>query len=407
MSDTPAPGQDQVNILMVDDQPDGLLALEASLEGLGQRLIKARSGREALRYLLDTEFAVVLLDVQMPGLDGIDTAALIRERPATQHTPIIFLTAYQRTDVQLLRGYNVGAVDYLFKPLDPEILRAKVAVFVELARQNALVKKQAAELYEKEIEARKVADARAKLLEDLEQKHRELEAANRELESFSYSASHDLRSPLRRIAGYCHVLAESHADQLDATGKSYLKRVCDVTEHMEQIIDGLLALADVTRSELSFESIDLSTIANDIAAQMQGQRGQADRQVQFKIKNGLTVNGDARLMRVVLENLMDNAWKFTSKCSNACIEVGRADSANRRAIFVRDNGAGFDMAYNTKLFRMFQRLHSKNEFEGHGIGLATVQRIIHRHGGEIWAESKVDAGATFFFTLRANGDKQH
>lgn len=406
MSDTPPPGHDQVNILLVDDQPDGLLALEASLESLGQHLIKARSGREALRYLLDMEFAVVLLDVQMPGLDGIDTAALIRERPATQHTPIIFLTAYQRTDVQLLRGYNVGAVDYLFKPLDPEILRAKVAVFVELARQNALVKKQAAELYEKEVEARKVADARAKLLEDLEQKHRELEAANRELESFSYSASHDLRSPLRRIAGYCHVLAESHADQLDASAKSYLKRICDVTEHMEQIIDGLLALADITRSELNFESVDLSQIANDIAAQLQGQRGQADRQVQFKIKEGLTVKGDTRLMRVVLENLMDNAWKFTSKCSNACIEVDRADSTNnRRAIFVRDNGAGFDMAYNTKLFRMFQRLHSKSEFEGHGIGLATVQRIIHRHGGEIWAESKVDAGATFFFTLRTNGDK--
>ena len=406
MSDTPPPGHDQVNILLVDDQPDGLLALEASLESLGQHLIKARSGREALRYLLDMEFAVVLLDVQMPGLDGIDTAALIRERPATQHTPIIFLTAYQRTDVQLLRGYNVGAVDYLFKPLDPEILRAKVAVFVELARQNALVKKQATELYEKEVEARKVADARAKLLEDLEQKHRELEAANRELESFSYSASHDLRSPLRRIAGYCHVLAESHAGQLDASAKSYLKRICDVTEHMEQIIDGLLALADITRSELNFESVDLSQIANDIAAQLQGQRGQVDRQVQFKIKEGLTVKGDTRLMRVVLENLMDNAWKFTSKCSNACIEVDRADSTNnRRAIFVRDNGAGFDMAYNTKLFRMFQRLHSKSEFEGHGIGLATVQRIIHRHGGEIWAESKVDAGATFFFTLRTNGDK--
>ena len=405
MSDTPPPGRDQVNILLVDDQPDGLLALEASLESLGQHLIKARSGREALRYLLDMEFAVVLLDVQMPGLDGIDTAALIRERPATQHTPIIFLTAYQRTDVQLLRGYNVGAVDYLFKPLDPEILRAKVAVFVELARQNALVKKQAAELYEKEVEARKVAEARAKLLEDLEQKHRELEAANRELESFSYSASHDLRSPLRRIAGYCHVLAESHADQLDASAKSYLKRICDVTEHMEQIIDGLLALADITRSELNFESIDLSQIANDIAVQLQGQRGQADRQVQFKIKEGITVKGDARLLRVVLENLMDNAWKFTSKCSHACIEVDRADSANRRAIFVRDNGAGFDMAYNTKLFRMFQRLHSKSEFEGHGIGLATVQRIIHRHGGEIWAESQVNAGATFFFTLRTNGDK--
>lgn len=405
MSDTPPPGRDQVNILLVDDQPDGLLALEASLESLGQHLIKARSGREALRYLLDMEFAVVLLDVQMPGLDGIDTAALIRERPATQHTPIIFLTAYQRTDVQLLRGYNVGAVDYLFKPLDPEILRAKVAVFVELARQNALVKKQAAELYEKEVEARKVAEARAKLLEDLEQKHRELEAANRELESFSYSASHDLRSPLRRIAGYCHVLAESHADQLDASAKSYLKRICDVTEHMEQIIDGLLALADITRSELNFESIDLSQIANDIAVQLQGQHGQADRQVQFKIKEGITVKGDARLLRVVLENLMDNAWKFTSKCSHACIEVDRADSANRRAIFVRDNGAGFDMAYNTKLFRMFQRLHSKSEFEGHGIGLATVQRIIHRHGGEIWAESQVNAGATFFFTLRTNGDK--
>ena len=225
----------------------------------------------------------------------------------------------------------------------------------------------------------------------------QLEAANAELEAFSYSVSHDLRTPLRSIDGFSQALLEDYMDKLDAPGQNYLHRVRLATQRMGQLIDDLLNLSRVTRSEMHRESVDLSAIAQIIATELQ--EAEPERQVEFQIVMGLVANGDSRLLRIVLENLLGNAWKFTAKHSRAWIEFGRYSHDGVHTYFVRDDGAGFDMAYTDKLFGAFQRLHGAKEFQGTGIGLATVQRIIHRHSGRVWAEAAVEQGATFYFTL--------
>jgi PAS domain S-box-containing protein len=225
----------------------------------------------------------------------------------------------------------------------------------------------------------------------------QLEASNRELEAFSYSVSHDLRAPLRGIDGFSQALLEDYADQLDTQGKDYLQRVRAATQRLEYIIDDMLLLSRVTRSEMRREVVNLSTMAQEIAAEFQV--SQSERQVSFVIAPGLVVKADPNLIRIALENLLDNAWKFTSKHVTARIEVGVTANKGKHAYYVRDDGAGFDMAYADKLFGAFQRLHPITDFGGTGIGLATVQRIIHRHGGRVWAEGAVEQGATFHFTL--------
>ena len=238
---------------------------------------------------------------------------------------------------------------------------------------------------------------RKKLEEDLKRKTAELEALNKELESFSYSVSHDLRAPLRSIDGFSQALLEDYAENLDAEGKDYLQRVRTATQRMAEIIDALLELSRVIRSEIRLEQVDLSEMAQKIVTELQER--QPERQVDFIITPGLIVNGDSRLLQLVLENLLGNAWKFTGKQSHTKIEFGVTEPEGERVYFVRDNGAGFDKAYADKLFSAFRRLHSPNEFSGIGIGLATVKRIIHRHGGRVWAEGEVGKGATFYFTL--------
>lgn len=226
----------------------------------------------------------------------------------------------------------------------------------------------------------------------------ELTAVNKELEAFSYSVSHDLRAPLRGIDGFSQALLEDYTDKLDENGKDYLNRVRASALQMSQLIDDLLALSRVTRSEIKAESLDLSSLAQDVADDLD--KDQKKRNVKFTIEAGMIALGDKRLLRVVLYNLISNAWKFTEKSPEATIEFGSTVQDGKTAYFVRDNGVGFDMRHSGKLFGAFQRLHSVAEFEGTGIGLATVSRIVHRHGGQIWAEAEVDKGATFFFTLQ-------
>lgn len=224
-----------------------------------------------------------------------------------------------------------------------------------------------------------------------------LEAANKELEAFSYSVSHDLRAPLRAIDGFGQALLEDYAGRLDAEGRNYLERVRAGAQRMGTLIDDLLKLSRVTRAELNLEEVNLSVLAQEIAEGLRWREPQ--RQVEFDISPGLRARADARLLRIALENLLGNAWKFTGRRAEARIEFGATVRDGRPAYFVRDNGAGFDMAYAGKLFGAFQRLHGTTEFPGTGIGLATVQRVIHKHGGLVWAEGAVDQGATFYFTL--------
>lgn len=236
-----------------------------------------------------------------------------------------------------------------------------------------------------------------RLNESLARQKEAAEAVNRELESFSYSVSHDLRAPLRAIEGFSSALLEDCRGQLDTDALEHMRRIREATQRMQQLIDDLLSLARVTRSELQRIEVDLSELARTVLDRLQA--SQPERRVEFRIQSGVRARGDLRLLTVVFENLLGNAWKFTSKREHALIEFGKGETAGTSSYFIRDNGAGFDMRYAEKLFGTFQRLHSALDFDGTGVGLATVQRVIHRHGGWVSGEGRVGQGATFRFTL--------
>jgi light-regulated signal transduction histidine kinase (bacteriophytochrome) len=278
---------------------------------------------------------------------------------------------------EVFRGYEVGAVDYLTKPFSPDILRAKVAVFVDLFKLRNQLQRQ---------------------FEESRRLNRELEASNRELEAFGYSVSHDLRAPLRSIEGFSQALLEDYGDKLDEQGRDSLWRVRAATQRMGQLIDDLLHLSRVTMAELRREVVDVTALVRSVTESLLIQHPQ--RKIEIVIAENVEARADSKLLRVALENLLVNAFKFTSKTPAARVEFGAYEGKERqRVYFVRDNGAGFDMTFASRLFAAFQRLHSPSEFAGTGIGLATVQRIIHRHGGRIWAEAAVNKGAAFYFTL--------
>jgi two-component system sensor histidine kinase/response regulator len=356
-------------VLLVDDVEANLVSLEAVLGNLDCDLLRASNGNEALRQLLKHDFAAMLLDVQMPDMDGYEVARYARENPQTREVPIIFVTATHETRENVLLGYDAGAFDLLFKPIDPYVLRSKVQVFLQL--------------YTSRRELRAEIDAHRRTLA--------------ESEAFSYSVSHDLRAPLRSIDGFSQALLEDHAANLDAKGQDYLRRVRGAAQRMGELIDDLLALSRVSRAAVRAQAVDLSVVARDIADELA--RRDPDRAVDVAVEAGLTTDADSRLVRVLLENLMGNAWKFTMKAPAARIEIGATRQTDEQVFFVRDNGAGFSMSYAHKLFRPFQRLHAETEFPGTGIGLATVHRIVDRHGGRVWAEGAVNAGATIYFTL--------
>ncbi len=355
----------QQRILIVDDRPENLLALERTLDEVDAATVRATSGEQALAATLEHEFALAILDVQMPGMDGFELAELLRGDPKTQRIPLIFLTAAYSAEDHIFKGYESGAVDYIVKPYSPAILVSKVRVFLEMHAQAA----------------------------ELRRSREALAAVNQELESFAYSVSHDLRAPLRAIEGFSQALLEDCLDQLDDQGRDYLQRVSAEARRMAQLIDDLLILSRVTRAEMHHEQVDLSALAAGIVARLR--EAEPDRQAEIQIAEGLIARGDANLLGQVLENLLGNAWKFTSKCERADIHLGQEDGA----FFVRDNGAGFDMRYADKLFTPFQRLHAMTEFPGTGVGLSTVQRIVARHGGRVWCASEPGQGTTFYFTL--------
>jgi signal transduction histidine kinase len=379
-STRPALTETTVDILLVDDDATKRFAMKAILAPLGQNVVEAASGPDALRQLLKQDFAVILLDVRMPGMDGFEAAQLIRQRPRSELTPIIFVTALDRVETDMGRGYDLGAVDFVFAPVVPAIMRAKVAVFVELYKAQQELRRYRTQL-ERLVQERTTA----------------LTAINRELEAFSYSVSHDLRAPLLSFNGLNRTLLDDYGDALDPRAKDYLQRMRLASERMTSVFDGLQTLFRLTSGEIHREPCDISALADEVVNEMRA--ANPSRKVETKIASGMTASADPRLARILLTNLISNAFKFTSKQPVARIEIGSEIVDGDTRLFVRDNGVGFDMIYAHKLFGAFQRLHSQSEFPGAGIGLATVRRIVNRHGGKTWAEGAVGEGATFYFVL--------
>ncbi len=356
-------GAPRPRVLVVDDNAD-LRAYVAGLLAPSCEVSVAVDGVEGLELARERLPDLILSDVTMPRLDGFGLLRELRADATTASLPVILLSA-RAGEESAVDGLDAGADDYLIKPFSTRELLARVRTHATLAR------------------ARRAWTA-------------ELERANRELEAFSYSVSHDLRAPLRAIAGFAAALAEDGSATLEPPARAHLARIQGAVVRMNGLVDSLLGLAQVARAPLSRHLVDLSALSAEIGEELAGaNRG---RSVELAIEPGLTAYGDRALLQVALVNLLGNAWKYTARRANARVEVGRLPG-HEPAFFVRDNGAGFDMAYAKRLFAPFQRLHRAEEFDGSGVGLATVQRIVHRHGGRTWAEGALGAGATFFFTL--------
>src|SRR5881394_3571462 len=375
---------------------------------------KVRASEEKLRALADTaKDAIISADSRgniiyfNPGAEHIfgSPASRVIGQPLTLLMPERFHSAFWRGLERFLskgEAHAIGTtVEFAGRTLDgcefPLELSLATWKTGEGIFFTAIIR---------DITRRKRAEEKINTLnEDLKRRSAELEAANKELKTFAYSVSHDLRAPLRAIDGFSRALVDHCWEKLDPRSRNDLQRVRAASQRMGQLIDDMLALSRVTRSEMRCTGVDLSALAESILAELQ--KNQPERRAEFFIAPKLMVNADANLLRIALENLLGNAWKFTSKRPKAQIELGATSHNGKPAYFVRDNGAGFDMAYAGKLFGAFQRLHSGDEFEGTGIGLATVQRIVNRHGGRVWAEGKVNQGATFYFTLAGFKEIKH
>jgi signal transduction histidine kinase len=376
-------------VLMVDDRPDNLLALEAILQPMGLRLVRANSGEEALKRLLHEDFAVILLDVQMPGMDGFETAAHVKQRERTRDIPIIFLTAISREVQHQLRGYDAGAVDYLAKPFEPEVLRAKVAVFVDLWAKNQLLQRQS-ELLARRLEERDRAQ------EALARQAVELERSNAELEQFAHVVSHDLQEPLHTLSGFLELLAEEHLGSLDGDGRMYVERAMAGTERMRQLVRDLLAYARVNTREEPFEDVAMGEIVDNALADLHDRLDEVGYAV--TVGELPVVRGDRFQLAQLVTNLTENALKFRGDRPGV-LTISANHQDDDWLFAFRDNGIGVDSRYAIHVFTIFQRLHGRDEVAGTGVGLAICKKIVERHQGRIWLESEPGQGSTVFFTI--------
>lgn len=363
------------HLLVVDDEEPHLRALCDTLGAQGFSVSGHTSPADALKALRERrDFALILTDLMMPEMNGI--ALLHAAREIDPHVVGVLMTGHA-TVATAVSAMKEGALDYIQKPF-------KLSALVPLIRRA--------------LDIRRLRLENEALQKRLRDRTRELEAANDELESFSYSVSHDLRSPLRTIDGYVFLLLESLGADISDEAKEHADKVKQGVVRMNELIDDLLRLARTSQRELHREPIDLAEIARSVAGQLQAT--DPARAVEWSIAPELVADADPGLARVVLENLLSNAWKYTGKVATARVEVGSEPGEKSDPVFfVRDNGAGFDMRRAEQLFIPFRRLHSERDFPGTGVGLATVQRIIRRHGGRIWAEAESGRGATFRFTF--------
>jgi signal transduction histidine kinase len=411
----------QPKIMLVDDREDNLLSMETVLEPDGYRFVKATSGRQVLKTLLsDLDFALILMDVQMPNLNGFETASLIYERERLRHIPIIFITANNYGEENLFKGYRAGAVDYIYKPVNPDLLRAKVSVFVDLYRKNQRLMAQEQklvtinrnlemEINERKASEEKVTELNKQLLENIAR----LEAANKDLDLFAFMASHDLQAPLRKVRMFSDRLLNSSENQLGKEGRLYLSRIQEVSKRMQDLINDILRFSKISVEKQNFGAVDLNGVIDEVLSEMEPtiREKAADVQVdKLPVLPASTV-----LMGPLFSNLISNSLKYSKKQEPPQIRIryeegpaltaanGRETSTRYGRIFIEDNGIGFDQKYAEQIFDMFRRLHPNAEYEGTGIGLALCKKIVEMHKGFISALGKPGEGATFIVSLPLGG----
>jgi two-component system, sensor histidine kinase and response regulator len=367
----------QPRLLIVDDEAAQMTALCNTLEDQGYVTTGFTSANEALAVLRGQEFDLLLTDLMMPEMDGI---ALLRAAQDMDTNIVgIVMTGHGSIDtaVEAMKG---GALDYIQKPF-------KLSVIVPVVARALGVRRLRVE--------------NAELERCIHERTAELAAANQELEAFSYSVSHDLRAPLRHIDGFAGLLAKHLEPRLDETGRRYLTTISGTAKQMDALIDDLLTFSRIGSAELRRTRVDLAGLVREVRGILEPET--AGRDIAWEIGDLPEVQGDPRLLRLVLQNLIGNALKYTRTRPEARIEIGARREGTETVCSIRDNGVGFDMRYAERLFGVFQRLHTSAQFEGTGIGLATVRRIVHRHGGRVWAGGEVDRGACFWFALPDRG----
>lgn len=364
-------------LLVVDDEQAQLAALCDILPQHGYATVGVSSGSQALSRLRQGPVDVLLTDLKMPEMDGI---VLLREAQAIDPHLVGVMMTGAGTITTAVEAMQAGALDFILKPFS---LSAILPVL------------------ERAVEVRHLRLENARLAQRVNERTAELEAANRELDAFSQSVSHDLRTPLRVVTGFASLLSQDHRDSLSADGQRLLDGVIAAAHRGDRLIQDLLRFSRLNRQPLAIVDVDVATLVREVVHELSGR--ETDRALEITVGDLPAAVADAGLLRQVFFNLLSNAMKFTARRTPARIEVGSEAHDSGVTYFVRDNGAGFNMRYAERLFGVFQRLHAQDEFPGIGVGLSLVQRIVHRHGGRIWAEADVDRGATFYFTLATTG----
>ncbi|MGZ3919155.1 MAG: sensor histidine kinase [Bacteroidia bacterium] len=407
----------KIKILLVDDKENNLLSMESIFERDGYELTRANSGKEALKILLkEHDFTLILMDVEMPDINGFEAATMIYQRDKLQHIPIIFITAHSYGDENIFKGYKAGAVDYIYKPIQPELLRAKVAVFVDLYKKNhqLLIQEQRLKAINKSLEIEvkdriaseeKVIELNKQLLKNIE----ELESTNKELDQFAFIASHDLQEPLRKIRTFSNRVVTKYKDQLDEEGRMYMDKMQGACERMQNLINDILAFSKIAVSKEALVYSDVNALIDEVLSDM-------DLQIQEKNAK-ITVHKLPKiyvypsLIKPLFQNLINNSLKYSQKGVEPVIEIsgkiethedgGKISDKKYCRFQVKDNGVGFEQQYAEQIFTMFKRLHGNSEYAGTGIGLAICKKIVEEHHGYISAKSAVNKGATFTITLPA------
>ena len=396
-------------ILIVDDNPANVKVIIDYLTEYGFQIMVARTGEAGLELARQDRPDLILLDVVLPGADGFEVCRRLKADGRTRQIPVILMTILTSVEDKL-KGFQAGSVDYITKPFQAEEVLARVRIHLQLRELTEHLEQKVAERTEalhsanaqlqRELAERKKAEEALRLL-NMELDHRVLDRTA-QLEAFSYSVSHDLRAPLRHIDGFLELLQKKIETALDEQGRHYMDNISKAAQKMGLLIDDLLIFSRMGRHAMSLGQVALEPLVRNIIRELEPDA--AGRNIEWCIGDLPPVDGDGSMLQIVLDNLIANAIKFTRPREKARIEIrSLPDRDTETVIYVRDNGVGFDMAHADKLFGVFQRLHREEEFEGTGIGLANVHRIIVRHGGRTWAEGKPDQGATFYFGLPRTG----